>query len=66
MQKHVFTAEETPYGWQVKCSCGGFVLGYFGNAARAKRAAMNTSHPDDLANGKIKSRVEIMDKESDK
>lgn len=44
MNKHIITPEETSHGWKAVCSCGGFELGFFPNAARAKRAAMNTSH----------------------
>lgn len=42
--KHEYTTDNTPYGWSVSCRCGGFSLGFFTSADRAKRAAMNTSH----------------------
>lgn len=41
---HEITTNESPYGWEAICSCGGFRLGFFGSAMRAKRAALNTSH----------------------
>lgn len=44
---HTVETIEDAYGHKAVCSCGTFSLGYFSSGARAKRAMMNCSHPDE-------------------
>lgn len=51
---HKIVVEDTPFGHKAVCSCGGYSLGFFTSADRAKRAMMNSSHGDEQ-----KRRVEV-------